>query len=279
MLLQPAASIYPPKDSPLLSKEMAAITDTLSHRPGVEAKLKIARAFFQPSLQHSDLPRLSKYFAYYEKELELLHFGNFTPRPQARVLAPTTHADIVRVVQEIRKDGLLTRPELRQKLSSITDDASLDELIDLTLRVWLMLNVRNPGLRLFAPQTPLVTWTDHLSFSNFLTRTFPTSRWQIEAKDSLLHPKFTAAFMVDVCRLRLEWTDSLADHLRLDRGRNILRVFTDKHFLQTGLDGARSSETQTSTWLAASLNDIGGILTRPSGSACQRRCWSRPYNH
>ena len=229
---------------------MAGIGDTLTKRPGVEAKLEIAQAFFQPSLQLPGVFRLGKYFNYYERELELLQFGHFPPHPQTRDTQPRTHADVLRVVNEIKKNAHISRPELRQKLrfnQCLSDDGALDEHIDLSLRLWLMLNVRDSRSRLQAPQTPLITWTDHASFENFITQSFPRSRWQIDPKDSLLHPSFTAAFMVEVCGLRLEWTESLADHLRLDRRNNILRVYTDKDFLRVCLDGARSSETQTST--------------------------------
>ena len=102
-----------------------------------------------------------------------------------------------------------------------------------------MVNVCEPQLRLQTPQTPVLIWGDDQTFDGFLDQTPPTSRWQIGVKDSRLHPSFTVAFMVEICDLCLEWTDCLADHLRLDRREKILRVYSHKNCLQNHLDAAQ----------------------------------------
>ena len=149
-------------------------------------------------------------------------------------LAVKTHADILLVIREIQTNGLLAKCRVRDNLRvqfPEAEDAELNASIDLALRLWLMLNVRDPRLKLQSPQTPIMSWGDTLPFKNFMEQTFPISKWQIGVKDSRLHPSFTAAFMVEVCGLRLEWTDCLADHLRLDRREKALRVYSSKDFL------------------------------------------------
>lgn len=99
-----------------------------------------------------------------------------------------------------------------------------------------MINVQEPifgGLRHGA--TP-VEWDDRTTLQDFLRSLFPSSRWQITAQSSRLGPYFTVSFMRRVCGLKIEWTTSLHDHLRLDRQRRALKIFPYKSYLQAMTD-------------------------------------------
>jgi len=218
---------------------MAALTDALTRKPTIETKKNIIETIFE---SRSDITRYilsDRYFKYYEQELEMVQFGSITQMAPVTSLAVKTHADILLVIREIQTNRLLAKCKLRDKLRSHFPEAKDTELnasIDLALRLWLMLNVRDPRLKLQSPQTPILVWDENLPFKDFIDHTFPRSKWQIGVKDSRLHPSFTAAFMVEVCGLHLEWTDCLADHLRLDRREKALRVYSYKDCLQSALE-------------------------------------------
>ena len=201
---------------------------------------------FSPTLQLRDLHSLERYFEYYERELRLLNLGRMQHGIPRNELAVKTHADILLVVEFLRGEKHLTKRQARDQLKqsrvrfSNTDEDALESSIDLSLRLWMMLNIREYELRLQTPQTPSLMWDEGESFENFLGKTFRCSKGSIETKDSRLDPSFTAAFMVDICGLRLEWTDCLADHLRLDRREKILRIFPYKPFLRNHLDHKQS---------------------------------------
>lgn len=217
---------------------MPGLTDLIRRKPDEKTKLTIAQTMFPLGGQSGGLSRLDGYFAYYEKQLELLDFGRRFLQPnQLRDMGIITHADILHVIQILRGSGNLTKHAVRSQLGvhfRDMDAAQLNRFIDLCLRLWLMINVNDadPQLRLLSPQTPVLSWKDNQTFDSFLSNIFPQSRWQIGAKDSRLQPSFTAAFMSEVCGLNLEWTDCLADHLRLDRRQKMLRVYSYKSFLQ-----------------------------------------------
>jgi hypothetical protein len=78
----------------------------------------------------------------------------------------------------------------------------------------------------------------------FLDRLFPRSRWKITAKESRLNPYFTAANMVRINGLKIEWPTSLQDHLRHDRRRKALQVLPYKCYLQSVLSGKSNSGSQ-----------------------------------
>jgi len=227
---------------------MASFTAALTQKPDEQTQLKIAQTIFEPDLQAKDLLRLKRYFTYYERELALLNLGKPAQMRQSIDLATKTHVDILFVVQELRGCANLTRYDFRERVRarfSDADDIALDRSIDLSLRLWMMINAREPRMRLQAPQTPVLNWAGDATFEEFIAKTFPKSRWQIGAKDSRLHPLFTAAFMVKICGLQLEWTDCLVDHLRLDRRQKVpvLRIYSDKSFLQYHLNAVQANAT------------------------------------
>lgn len=227
---------------------MASCTDHLTQKPGQQARLTIAQAIFLPSLQLRDLSSLDRYFRYYERELGMLKFGKLGQRLSSTDLAIKTHADVLFVVETLRDSENVTKRQVRDRLRvrfADADELALNGSIYLSLRLWMMVNVREHSLRLQTPQTPVLMWDDDLPFEEFLDRTFPTARWQIGAKDSRLHPSFTAAFMVEICGLHLEWTDCLADHLRLDRRHKILRIYPHKICLRNHLDNVELAATGT----------------------------------
>ncbi len=181
------------------------------------------------------------YFVYYEAELEILKFGLSPLLSPSSNIAATTHDDIVFIVRTLSNDKASTRPFFRNLIHQRWPDANdlaLNRSIDLSIRLWLMLNVREG---LLTPQTPTIQWDDRSTLRDFVVRQFPRAKWQPTARESRLDPYFTAANMVRICGLKLDWTDSLEDHLRLDRRVKTLRVFRYKFCLSAHLDTSEIS--------------------------------------
>ena len=211
------------------------------------AKVEVGQKLVKPDFSLKDMWMFREYFDFYESELIALQFGRFPsvwPDPD---LAAESHSDILHIVEELRRDRGSARPKIRETLELRFPSAnvrSVNRSIDLAIRLWLMVNVRDPDLECQnPPQTPMLQWNDSTTFDDFLTSLFPMSRWELEAKSSRLHPYFKVANMVRICGLKLAWTKSLEDHLRLDRQENesILRVYPYKCLLQGQLDGVRNS--------------------------------------
>jgi hypothetical protein len=218
-------------------KEMEAIKVPLYQKAPFEIRLQILKHLWQSDITTTDATRFNGYFAYYDREIAMLNSGGLKSSRSYQQMPITNHMSLLRLVEVVRG----SRDERAQVLQLVASQLSADEkstslVVDLVLRLWLMLNVRTPLLSLQAPQTPLLRWEDAETLSTFISRTFPKSRWEIEAKTSRLSPSFNAAFMVNVCGLKIEWTNCLADHLRLDRRVNALRVFSYKTVVSAHVD-------------------------------------------
>jgi hypothetical protein len=226
---------------------MASIADSIKRKPGWDTKILVGKAMLRETFEAADLRFCEQYFKYYEQELGLLNFGKVAQALRAAPLAVATHADVIRVVDAIRIRQDSSKMELRAHLAQHFKQATIDEIdrsIDLGVRLWTMVNIREPRLKLLAPQTEAISWQGKATLRSLLAQTLPRSRWQLEVKDSRLHPSFTAAFMTNICGLTLEWTDCLADHLRLDRRQKTLRVYPYKSVLQYHLKEAPSTTTK-----------------------------------
>jgi hypothetical protein len=211
----------------------------ITQNPTIETKKFVIETIFESRSNTTRNGLFDRYFKYYVEELEMVQFRGITQMAPVTPLAVKTHADILVVIREIQTSCLLPKCKLRDKLRvhfPEAEDPELNASIDLALRLWLMLNIRDPRLKLQAPRTPILAWGETLPLRDFIDHTFPRSKCQIGVRDSRLHPSFTAAFMVEVCDLHLEWTDCLADHLRLDRRKRALRVYSYKECLQSALE-------------------------------------------
>jgi hypothetical protein len=217
---------------------MAATAEPLSQKPSHDARLRLLKVFFGVDTARLDWTLFGRYFQYYDRELAMLKSGALeTVGSEKLVVQQRSHDDLVRVLNMIRPGQSEARRRIIDDVARVFsgDMTAAGQGTELVMRLWLMMNVRDARSSLHAPQTPVLGWEDQQTVQDLVTSAFPTSRWNIEAKDSRLHPSFTATFMVNICGLKLEWTDCLADHLRLDRRVNALRVFSYKEVLQAHL--------------------------------------------
>jgi hypothetical protein len=210
---------------------MASVHSRLTCRPGTQARIEIVKCFFGEDFHDRNLESFDAYFRYYGTELAMLQFGSSPLSRQSTDLAAQTHEDILFIARTMQQSAAETRAALRQTLQTRFRDAkplALNRSIDLTIRLWLSLNVREDAFRLQSPQTPTLKWDDTSTLEDFLARLFPRAKYQLQAREGRLHPYFTVANMIRICGLKVEWTESLEDHLRLDRRQKALRLYPFK---------------------------------------------------
>lgn len=200
-----------------------------------DTKRKISNHFFGISGNSDDTSPLEPFFDFYHKELRrMLRVGIALPVPHLNTKSHETLMYIQDVVSESRSEP---RSAIRKRLHPglEMDELSIDRVVDLTIRLWLMVHVRDDSLsmRLFTPQQFSARWDESDSLEKFLADQFPLSTTKLDMRQSRLEMTFTIAYMVRTCRLQLKWTDDLANHLRLDRGidAKTLFIFPHKEFL------------------------------------------------
>ena len=213
-------------------------SDSLNHRPNQGLRLEILQAIFRWRFAAVDVGKFNNYFAFYEHELSTLSLGQWSQLCPSSQIAVATHSDLLRALGVVQANANSAKKMIRRELCSEFAPAAeerVDRTLDLILRLWLMINVRDKTKSLQTLRTPVVVWGDDWNLYQLLKETFPVSESVLAARESRLHPSFTVVFMIEVCGVRLEWTDCLADHLRLDRRTRVLRIFPYKVFLQSHL--------------------------------------------
>lgn len=164
----------------------------------------------------------------------MLRVGIALPVPY---LNTKTHESLMYIQDVVSKFRSEPRSVIRKRLypDLAMEEISIDRVVDLTIRLWLMVHVRDDGLsmRLFTPQQFSARWDESDSLERFLADQFPLSTTKLDMRQSRLEMTFTVAYMVRTCRLQVKWTDDLANHLRLDRGieAKTLFIFPHKVFL------------------------------------------------
>jgi hypothetical protein len=217
-------------------------TTPIKDPPNDHIKNAIGLAFFEDGFRaKGGLRTFRDYFEHYHLEIDALHSGFNESYHQSKELAITTHEDVILVVQELRKCTKLARPEIRPKLLlkfPNKQDRGLNRAIDIAIRWWLMINVREEHFEDLYPRRPYQEWNDKETLEDFIKDAFPPAKSPLSARESRLNPFFTAANMVKICGLKIQWTPYLDDHLRLDHQSGdhfVLWVFSFKPCLDAFL--------------------------------------------
>jgi hypothetical protein len=221
---------------------MASIRSLLSDRPCADVE-----AFIISQLWGTDVQTLpgsyQSYFRYYGTECRRLQFGISKEAWQSTSMAANTHEHMILIVNTLALDKSRNRPAVRALLRQhfpSSHDLALDRSIDFALRAWLTMNVREESFALHTPRTPTIQWDDSSSLAGFVLRNFPRAT---TTSSYPLDHTFTAANINRLSGIDIEWTPCLADHLRFDKRRRLLRVYPFKQTLLDHLQIWESSKT------------------------------------
>ena len=214
----------------------------ICHNPGLLEKEAIVKTFFGLSptqaTEGSWQPTVQEFFVSYTAETALLRFGKGDHWEDQWTFPIRAHWQVVDLIEYFRTNLTTVtcdnaRLHVRSKLSlpqSTTFDTE-DDAIYLTLRLWLMINFRLPDQVGMGQGRPCVVWRSDYTLALQLETIFEASSTVPLGHHQRLDPDFTAVTMMRVCRLKVEWTSSLEDHLRLDREHRTLWVFANKRYL------------------------------------------------
>ncbi|KIW30848.1 uncharacterized protein PV07_02541 [Cladophialophora immunda] len=180
-----------------------------------------------------------EYFTSYKDETALLLLKGGEYRANRWKFPIHTHRHAIEVVEILQMNASTAhrdevRKQVRQRLSlpPTSSFEAEDEAIDFTLRLWLMINFRDPQHVGLGQGRPPIVWRNNRTLSAQVESLFAKSTTELSPLQRRLHPNFKAVNLVNICRLKLKWTSSLEDHLRLDRDHNTLWIFPGRRFLK-----------------------------------------------
>ncbi len=228
-----------------------------------DIKQQIASTFFIATYKASEISIWEDFFDYYERELKSLSLGVFSPKKIIPRLAAQSHEDIIYICGVLSASRDLKKCEIREKVRARfpgADDTGIERSLDLTVRLWLMLNVCDEKSTRVSSKASM-RWNASCQLNDVISSQFQPSTLHLKSREKRISPSFTASNMVRVCGLRLQWTDSLDDHLRLDRRRKELWIFPYKDFLLRHLHATNEAVERYATHPGLSNFFRSGKLT------------------
>ena len=236
--------------------------------PKPQERERIIKTYFgllcgQDGFKASDF---DEYFTFYKDETALLLIGEGQYWANRWTFPIQTHHQAVEVV-EILQMNVSTphhdevRRQVRQKLSlpETSNFEAEDQAINLALRLWLMINFRDPQHIGLGQGRPCIVWNS-CNLSTQVESLFQSSTTELSPSQTRLHPNFKAVNLVNICRLKLRWTSSLEDHLRLDREHNTLWIFVFRRFLKFAESSGGGSNASTFPIPAELLDETSRTL-------------------
>lgn len=233
----------------------------LSAGPRGQTKHNIVSAFFGPESDQAQSRQgeFTEFFQSYSAKLRQLRIGAISDSWEINKLAAQSHDDVLRICRLLADKKHLKRAEIRNILYasfSQAEEKAVDMSIDLAIRLWLMINVRDDELSVNEPSKSSAQWADQETLQDLTYRLFPVPKTNLTIKEARLGPTFNAAYLSDICGLEFYWTDNLQDHLLLHRRTRTLHIFADQGFLFGHLNATACN----SGWYVTSLQFIDSAL-------------------
>lgn len=192
-----------------------------------------------------------------------------------RRLFVDTFEDVVFLVRTLRVHPNLPLSIILQQLwphFQDIDERAIKRSLELAIRLWLTININSRPLAWGIVDTyqRALDWSVELSLQDVLEERFARRPSVTAKKLPLIDGSFTAAYLVDVCGMTLNWTDYLSDHLRPDPNNQVLTVYKHKICLINHLQAPSAIPTSV---LDEALNTMN--LLFPFGDLATLRLLNR----
>ena len=169
------------------------------------------------------VPILDSYFRYYHQQC--------TTAVHDTLNQTITHQTMIQIARILLDSAaaLSDIPQLLRSELNSEDTSSYDHYwVFFAVRALTMIDVGELRMAIRFGQTSRI-WRDG-SLKEFINLTFPT---QTERSDGIkLEPLFTARNLELITSVRTNWTDDLADHLRLEKDKTSVRIFSHVSFFE-----------------------------------------------
>lgn len=140
-------------------------------------------------------------------------------------------ADLIQILSDYRNEALSYLLQIARKRFLNHDNAAVQRSFELTVRLWLTVNINSTTLAVGPINVydhPL-DWPQNVSLNALIDSRFQKRSIRLDSNiNSRIDAAITAAYLVNVCGMRIRWTDTLSDHLKYDRTGQILAVYKHK---------------------------------------------------
>ncbi|KAL2040353.1 hypothetical protein N7G274_006796 [Stereocaulon virgatum] len=208
-----------------------------THSLEFQVQQYIKNAFWPKS--KSSINEYASYFRYFQWTLSILAW------PESSVdgeqFAIKTYGDLARTVRCMETNIGLNRLMIAEKLRHELPQSSQDQILrsmDLAARLWLTIYVRSRDVPV-GPSLSDITetqWMDTMSLQNIIQECFQPSNCSTQHCEARIDVAFTVNNLRKFCRMKIQWTANLKDHLNYDRSTGTLHLFPHKICLISHLE-------------------------------------------
>lgn len=178
------------------------------------------------SLWHDD----ATFFDHLENEVDRI-------KHQQERFAVDTLEGVIVIIDLMKRATPRQLSELVQALKYTypdSDEKAIQRSLELCIRLWLTLNINSPSLAVGSTsrlEIPM-TWRCDLSIKDLVQSRWNDPRGRKSTSETQIDDAFTAAYLVNVCGMSLQWTEYLSDHLTIDPQRKVLTLYKYKVYLR-----------------------------------------------
>ncbi|KAH8646070.1 hypothetical protein BGZ60DRAFT_438333 [Tricladium varicosporioides] len=197
--------------------------------------------------QEVSVEKYASYQAYYDQVWSALKLGHPS---EADTMDNVDDEHIQIVVRLISEEccntrscwrGPLRENVRRKSLFDGHSDDSINRTIDLTLRLWLVLHIRDDE---YVWGANSIQWDDDRTLQIFIASQFPESRPMKDLGeryfDLLLPENFTVVKLKRWSGIKFEWTYNFSEHLNFDKDHRVVKIFPLKSYMH----GLRKSKVE-----------------------------------
>jgi len=215
------------KSSSFFTREISGDLQNLSD----QQKLELLRKFWPNSglsIKDGCEESFDTYFQYVGQQLSSLHAH--PAKFAAQDFEETTN--LIQILMDNRSKNRKQVVDVVKKSFLNVEDVAVIRSAELTLRLWLTMNIHSPTTAVGPIQAgdTALEWFDGESLDDLVKRQFKESALPLSTSkaESRIDSALTAAYLFSVCGVTIDWTDNLVDHLRLDRKRRVLTIYRHK---------------------------------------------------
>ena len=225
-----------------MANELIWSTDPASQNlPGptlpTELQQYIRGAFWPQS--RSSIVEYASYFKYFQWSISIIswphnHFDK-------GLFAAQSYADLARFVKSLNSMANYSRASIALELKQefpYCSDAQILRSMEIAVRLWLMLNVRSEDFPV-GPSLSYISetaWPERTSLKTLIEDTFFPDSLLPNSHSSRIDPTFTVRNLRKLCRVKIQWTGNLRDHLSYDHLTATLYLFPHKICLISHLE-------------------------------------------
>jgi len=195
-----------------------------------EEKYKLVSKFWPHSgllLEQFNEDDYNAFIRYLGGELSLLH----QHRHKFAVETFDATIELVQFLKDHRSKSLSSLIQTLNERFLNFDEKAIQRSLELSIRLGLTLNVNSPSVAvgsIFRHESNF-EWPAETSLDSLIQNQFSKTILGGDTKArSRIDPAFTAAYLVNICGIKLHWTNNLSNHLEFDRKGQILTIYQHK---------------------------------------------------